>query len=181
LTSFSKVTLDPSSARTASTSPWRHLRPGHPGLAGEPVGDRADLPNQGALAGHPGALVATRNDLAADIGDRGPHPFAADVDADDPAGGRVQLVQHRARAAIAVRAANFAHQAGIQQSGQGERDGWLGESAHARNLGARQRPSVMNQFQDGALVDGPQQAGRSSRDRHGGPGAAVDRPGQQAA
>ena len=72
----------------------RHLRPPDAGIGRQPVRDRADLRDERAGTLHPCALVAASDELPGQVGDRGTDPISPDVEADQPAGARIQFVQH---------------------------------------------------------------------------------------
>ena len=155
----------------------RDLRPVDSGFARQPVSDGADLPDQRRSARDLRPLVASRHQRAGNVGDRGPHPLAPDVDADHPAGGRVELVEDRRGPALTMGAPDLAHQRRLQQPGEGEGDRRLGEPADAGDLGPREGTTPVDEVEHRALVDGPEQAGRAGRDGdvrlprpvHGGP------------
>ena len=75
----------------------RHLTPPQPGLVRERVRDLAELRDQRLRTANPGPFVPASDDLTAEVGEGGADPGPPDVDPDDPAGPRVELVQHRAR------------------------------------------------------------------------------------
>jgi hypothetical protein len=136
----------------------RHLAPAEPGLAGEAVRDLTYLADQRRRAADAGTLVAARHDGPGDVGDGGADELATDVDPDDPAGLGVQLVEDRARAFPARRAADFADQPGARELGERQGHGRLGEPRLARHLGARDRPAATDRLERGTLVDRAQQA-----------------------
>lgn len=96
----------------------RHLAPAEACLAGQAVRDLADLADQRRSAADAGPLVATRHDGPGDVGDGGADVLATDVDPDDPAGLGVQLVEDRAGAFPARRAADLADQPGARELGE---------------------------------------------------------------
>ena len=93
----------------------RHLPPFDPGVSRERVRDGPDLRDQRLGALHPGALVATGDELSGDIGDRRAHPVPADIDPDHPSGLRVQLVEHGGRTLAPTRPSGLTDESGIQQ------------------------------------------------------------------
>jgi hypothetical protein len=147
-------------------------RPVQPVLGGKAVGQLADLAG-GGLGAAAGALVAAGPHPARDVGQGGPHPVAADVDADHPAGLGVQAVDDRAGALGAARPAGLVHEAGPLQHRQRQRDRGLGEAASAGRLGPRHGPLAADQVEQVALVDGPQQTGGAGRVLGLGPGVRL--------
>ena len=85
----------------------------------------------------------------------------------------LRLVQHGAGPGPAAGAADLPDQVGVEQGGEAERDGRLGQAAVPGHLGSGDRPGVLDVLQDRAGVDGPQQAGRSHRWRRSGTGSPV--------
>ena len=135
----------------------RHGAPGDAGVGGHAVGDLAGLGDERPRAAGSRPLVAAHDDAAGDVGDGGPHPAAADVDADHPAGAGVELVELGARALAAARLAGLAGEPGGDEALEGEGDGRLGQAAAAGDVGARHAAAAAQQLEDGALVDGAQQ------------------------
>ena len=147
--------------------------PADAGLGGQPVGDGAELADQGAGAGGLGPLVAAGDHVAGDVGQGGPDPPAADVDAHHPAGRRVELVEDGAGPGPAAGPADLPDQPGVQQRAEAERDGRLGEAAVPRHLGPGDRAGALDPLEDGAGVDRPQQARRAHRGRPLGQGSSL--------
>ena len=141
-----------------------HLRPLHAGFRRKPAGDRADLADQAFRAADLGTLVAPGNDRAGDVGDRGAHPFASDIDPDHPTGDRIQLVQQRARPAVAPRSADLADEAALEQSVERERQRRLRQSADPSDLCPGERPLSVDQVEHSTLIDRAQEARRADSD-----------------
>src|SRR4029453_10981520 len=129
------------------------LVPADAGLGGQAVGDGPELADQGAGAGGAGVLVAAGGPPPGDVGQGGPEPAAADVDPDHPAGGRIELVEDGGGAGAAAGAADLADQPGLEQGGEAEGDGRLGQPGLPGHLRPGDRPGALDLLEDGAGVD----------------------------
>src|SRR2546428_10398632 len=109
-------------------------------------------------------VVARGQDVPGDARDRGAYPLPSDVDSDDPTRHRIELVQERARPALAAGPADLSDEVGFEQPGQRQRDRRLGQSADPSDLCTRERTLAMDQVQHGAFVDRPQQTWRADGD-----------------
>ena len=90
------------------------------GVAGHPPGDLAYLADESARAARASGLLATGDDLTGDVGDGRSHCLAADVDAGDPAGAGVELIELGAGTLVAGRLPDLVHQPGLDETGQSE-------------------------------------------------------------
>jgi len=97
-----------------------------------------------------------------------------DVDADDPSGSWVQLIQDGGRALAPLRAAGLTHEARLLESGERLRDGRFRQRRLACELRPGDRADPPHALEHRALVDRAQQA-RRARD-----GRRVDRRGAPA-
>jgi len=133
------------------------LAPREAGLAGQVMRDLTDLTDQGAGAPDTGPFVAAGDDRPGDVGDGGPDPVPADVDADHAAGRGVDLVEHCAGPPPAPGPAHLPDQARLDQLAQRHRHRRFGQAALPGQLGAGEGTALMDQLQDRTLVHGPQQ------------------------
>ena len=129
----------------------------------------ADLLDQRRGAARARPLVAAGDDRAGDVGDRRPHPVAADVDADDPAGRRVQLVEDRARPLAAGSPADLVDEPARRSArpARATRSAWTARS-RGRSAARDIVPVRADQLEHRALVDG-------ARRSRGCPGARTCR------
>ncbi len=114
-----------------------------------------------ASALHPRALVPPRDELPGDVGDRRADPVAPDVDADDPAGPGVQLVQERGRPLATLRTPRLVHEAGTLETCERLRHRGLGQGRLTGDLRPGDRSDAQHALQHRALVDRPKQAWRA--------------------
>ena len=141
----------------------RHLTPPDPGVCREGVRDGADLGDQRTSALHPRALVTPRDELPGDVGDRRADPVAPDVDAHDPPGPGIQLVQQRGRPLATLRTPRLLHQAGPLETCERLRHRGLGQRRLTGDLRPGDRSDPPNALEHRPLVDRPEQARRAGR------------------
>src|SRR2546428_12829803 len=90
--------------------------PRHARLGRVPAGYVADVADQAFRAADPGVLVAPGDDGPRDVRDRGADPLPSNVDSDDPTRHRIELVQERARPALAAGPADLSDEVGFERS-----------------------------------------------------------------
>jgi hypothetical protein len=141
----------------------RDAAPADTGRIGRTPGDGTDRRDQRTRRTGARRLPALGHDLPGEVGDGGPDVFPADVDPDDPAGRRVQLVQERGRTLPAGRSPGLSDEPRSLQRRQRLRDGRLREARLPGDLRPGDGPPVADPIQDRPLVDRPEQAGRARR------------------
>lgn len=129
--------------------------------------DLADRLHERRGAARAVALVAPGDDLSGEVGRRDADPGAADVDADDVAGGGVDLVQHRRAAEGRAGGPYGADHPGTLQVGQRLRDGRLGQPSDAREVGPRGGPGGAQVLEHRPLVVRAEEARRASSPTRG--------------
>ena len=98
------------------------VTPPQPRVLRHIASDPAELGDQDLRARQPGGLVGPGGDRAGEVGHRGPHALAADVDPDHVPRRRVQLVQHGGRSLAARGAAGLPNEAGLLEYRERLRD-----------------------------------------------------------